>query len=462
MAISGTIVQSGGAGALGAGSITVNGASEDQWASPTAGNVLIAVTGTDNNGASVTIDALSGWTRLASGSGTESSYAVDAKVSDGTETTVTVGITGTSNDRALVLAEFSGTDLDSVIANWQASADNTNLVNNVTSQATPSLVNTVQSALVLYLWPFESGSNWDLGRTVSQGTEQLAHTELNGGFRPGVVIASEVVSASAARTSTMTETDSAGKVAGVTLIIPASRVMTAADGTVQIGESGLTHAPVSPGTEVFTASPAFSSAINGATLDPDGAAIDITSLLSSLSTTNATLTAPDVSLFRVGGAWNAIRWGVDYVIRFTDGTDTADVNCKFTAPVPTRFGAIVTPNATYHPGAAIATDESYGLFTVGEGTHDPADGDTTANIFVAGVATFQPFAYDISAGAWIEGTAQQITDLGFVGGSTFANKRQCNAVAAQGRPITRVLELRRFRTPNRRPRLPGRRIRRSR
>lgn len=238
--------------------------------------------------------------------------------------------------------------------------------------------------------------------------------------------------------------------------------VTAADGTVQIGEAGLTHAPVAAGTEVFTASPAFAGAINGATLDPDGAAIDITSLLSNLSSTTARLTAPDVSLFRVGGAWNAIRWGVNYEIEFTDGTDTARVNCMFTAPVPTRFGAIVTPNATYHPGAAIATDESYGLWTLGEGLHNPANGLTTANIFVTGDATFQPFAYDLSASAWIEGTAVAFTESGSsITGAGNANKRQCNAIAAQGRRA-RVLELRRFRTPNTRPRLPGRRIRRSR
>lgn len=186
--------------------------------------------------------------------------------------------------------------------------------------------------------------------------------------------------------------------------------VTAADGTVQIGEAGLAHAPVTPGTEVFTASPAFANPINGATLDPDGAAIDITSLLSGLTAANATLTAPDVSLFRVGGAWNAIRWGTNYEIEFTDGTDTARVNMQFTASIPDRFGAIVTPNAIYHAPGLVANDLSYGLWTTGEGQHNPAMGATTAGVYVNGIAVFQPFGYDLSAGAWIEGTAVEFTD----------------------------------------------------
>lgn len=182
---------------------------------------------------------------------------------------------------------------------------------------------------------------------------------------------------------------------------PASTI-SATDGTVQIGESALDPA-VPPGTEDFTAT-GFASAINGATLDPDGAAINITSLLSNLSSTTARLTAPDISVFRVGGAWNAIQWGEVYEIEFTDGATTARVDMQFAASVPTRFGTIVTPNATHHPPGVVAGDQSYGLFTVGEGLHDPANGLTSANTFVAGVATQVPFAYDLSATAWVEGT----------------------------------------------------------
>lgn len=172
--------------------------------------------------------------------------------------------------------------------------------------------------------------------------------------------------------------------------------------------------------------------------------------------------APDVTRFRVGGDLNHVRWGVERTLVVGDGATRRYVPITLTAPVPTRFGAIVTPDATYHPGDAEAGDESYPLWLIGEGPHNPANGATSANVFEGGVASFLPMAYDLSAGAWIEGTAVPFAEpsTGVTGAST-ANKRQCNAIAAQGRRA-RVLELRRFRTPNTRPRLPGRRIRRSR
>lgn len=393
----------------GSGAVTVNppgGAGTDQ-----SGKLLVLVAESSLGGATITT-APSGFTRIDS----LDDLAVYYKHGGASEPGVSVGFSG----GAIGARMFSFEDS---VGSWAAGAS--------VLAASPTSVTPANGADIRY--PARTTSaNGNLlvrvgakrgstsGFTISSiattsGYTQagiVARSNVAGGLAFGVEYRSVSGNATDDDAVITTWTDSRPRSAvAFELVLAASAPsVTATDGTVQIGEAGLTHAPVTAGTEVFTASPAFSSAISGATLDPGGAAINITSLLSSLSTTNATLTAPDVALFRVGGAWNAIRWGVDYVIRFTDGTDTAEVNCRFTAPVPTRFGAVVTPDATNHPAALIATDEAYGLYTKGEGVYDPADGYAAANIFVAGEATLQPFGYDISAGAWIEGTAVTFAD----------------------------------------------------
>lgn len=239
-----------------------------------------------------------------------------------------------------------------------------------------------------------------------------------------------------------------------------SRIVTAAtDGEVKIGEAQL-PTPVSPTAEIYAISPAFSGAINAATLDPDGAAINITALLSGLTTSAATVTAPDIALLR--STWNAIRLGVAYDIEFSDGTDTARGQITFQPGVPSRFATVGgSPGGLAHPAALTTGDECLGYWLTGAGPVIPETGSAAANQYVAGQATLLPFGYDVSAGQWIEGTVVTFAEPSTeVASPDAVVSRQSTAVAARPSRQLRVERRSIFRTRNRNRRLPGRRIRR--
>lgn len=175
-------------------------------------------------------------------------------------------------------------------------------------------------------------------------------------------------------------------------------VLTAGDGTLEIGESGL-PTPVAAGSEVFTADPDFSGAVSSGTLD----GVSITSKLSSASVDGATLGSLDVTDFRVGGSLNAVRWGQALDVEMSDGTDTGTGSVTLAAPVPTRFGTI-TSLGSNAPAAAQVGDERYGLWTTGEGIFIPETGAALPIIYEVGEAVLVEMVYDLSAGAWIEGS----------------------------------------------------------
>lgn len=406
MAISGTIVQYGAEGGT-TTPLVVDGSSTVTWASPTSGNLLLAVATIDGGNADHTITWPSGFTEIQGHHGSlgfQNQGGIAWKVATGSETSFSFSVASASSiDWNVGVVELPATDLD--LSGVDASAEDVSEANSGdTTSSSGSASNTVADALVIAVHTFERGDFWDGSPTYSSGfTEQLTiPATLNA--NSGLVLATKVASSIASQSNTYTVTDTAGRNCGFLAIFAGSSnpVVSLSDDELELGDSGLDHGPISAGSVVGTVSPAFGSTIDEATLD----GVDVSAYLSSTSTTGFTLGGIDESLLGPSQLLNTVPLNteVDLVIE-----TAAAVSVTLRAAAPTRAG-VITNLGSYAPGAAEVGETRLIRWLKGEGTSIPEQGldYSTATIYESGEAEAQEWVYH--AGAWIAGTSKTFTE----------------------------------------------------
>ena len=212
MAINETPVDSGSAGT--GGSTTLSPALAG---TATSGNLLVAHLGTTTNSGAITTPA--GWTLANKHEAVQVSGAVFYKVSDGTETGVTITWANNRASNAWI-AEFAATDLDLGTAPILVE-DETNVGTSVTSQSTgTTAATTVADALCLAFFNSGQVNNTETGRSYTAGYTELYYPATSS--RGGIAIAAEVVSATGTQSCTFTTTDTGDEMYGQMLVFQGS------------------------------------------------------------------------------------------------------------------------------------------------------------------------------------------------------------------------------------------------
>jgi len=213
MAISETPIDSGSSGASGSTST-----SPALAGTATSGNILICGVSTDAGSGAITTP--SGWTLANKHEDIEVSNAVFYKISDGTETGVTISWVNNRNNRSYI-AEFDSTDLDTGTAPLLAE-DETNVGTAVTSQSTgTTAATTVADALCIAVHAADQANNSDGGRSLTAGyTEQVFLS--SGSNRAMFTLSTEIVSSTGTQSCTYTTTDTGDEMYGQILVFQGS------------------------------------------------------------------------------------------------------------------------------------------------------------------------------------------------------------------------------------------------
>jgi len=381
--------------------ITLGSGSTDAWATPTSGNVIIAVAaireGEDGGNATPTMP--SGFTTLQEYVGTQSNptnfpvrYRVAAKVSDGTETSLVFTSPEAYTGWTCAAWEFASTDLATTVGGFETNENEASANTNVTSISTGSKTNTTATSLVIYLGLLHQGQQWTTTPSWTNGTSRGVAYITSG--RPAIAIATESVAASAARSSTYSTGGTGGKAAGVVVIIPGQPpTISVDDSTIDLDS-----------TITITKSTNWNGAITASTIG--GGAIT----LSGAGATTRTFSV-DVDDFLPGGTLNAVKWYTNATLSITDSdgamTTTVQISPTLTESedyVETTGGDTVD---TYNPvSGAVAGDAFFSYWHTGNGVRD----ETIVGTTNAGSGYFAPatlpsmgrrMAYDVSGAVWL-------------------------------------------------------------
>lgn len=215
MAISGTPIDSGTAS-----SSSANSLSPTLTGTATSGNILIAAAGID---AGVTAFVTpTGWTEAHKVETGAIAGAAYYKISDGTETGVTLSW-GNNRSSGVIILEFSATDIDTGTAPLLAE-DESNVSTVVTSQATGTTsATTVADALSIALFSADQAQNVFDGRSYSTGyIEQANVNSLTTGTRPVTYVVTNVETATGTKSCTFTTTDTGDEQYGRILVFQGS------------------------------------------------------------------------------------------------------------------------------------------------------------------------------------------------------------------------------------------------
>lgn len=178
------------------------------WATPSSGNILVIGLASRAN---VTITPIS-WPSGFSTVGQDFSQAgndagmqgsVQLKISDGTESTLTVTMAAAPSNATFFACEFPSTDLDT--SRIDAVQVVTTYVNSSTTSVTGAVTNTEDNAVIYSVTMPRRGNAFD--GTSYSGTFTEQYSEITGSSALGVRIATDVVSSQASQSVTVSSSD---------------------------------------------------------------------------------------------------------------------------------------------------------------------------------------------------------------------------------------------------------------
>lgn len=210
----GDIIQQGtrfGSGGTTTFSPTLTGAA-------TLGNLLVCYVSVTTAGRTVTTPA--GWTAgPANSAGTAMSSALFWKESDGTETGVTLTLSGSGGGYANIM-EFDATGADLSALDASAS-DATNVSTAVTSQTSGTAVGTATNGLALAFFSVDIGGNVDAGRAYTNSFIESDTSDTANTSRGGYYLARKVITANSNET-TFSTTETAEEMHGSIIVFSAT------------------------------------------------------------------------------------------------------------------------------------------------------------------------------------------------------------------------------------------------
>lgn len=174
----------------------------------TTGNLLVAAASWDKD---ITGPSATGWTQVAFNTdGANTSLAMFYKISDGTETSISLSWTN-ADEMTIWVGELEGMVTSSVL-NQSANANSGGSV--VTSQSTGTTsATTAADAFALAVFSADTGNNVAKGRSYTNGfKEELFIGQTDG---PGLFVASKYLNATGAIESTLSIVDTGDQLAGI-------------------------------------------------------------------------------------------------------------------------------------------------------------------------------------------------------------------------------------------------------
>lgn len=184
----------------------------------TIGNLLVAFGAITIGGRTATTPA--GWTAgPAQDVGGNLSSHIFWKESDGTETDVTITLSGSGGGYYNIM-EFDGSGLN--LSAIDASAeDETNIATAVASQSTGTAAGTATSGLALGLFGFDIGGNVSTGRAFTNGFAEIDTSDVANTSRGGYSLASKVITGNSNET-TFSHTETNEEMYGAMLVFGSS------------------------------------------------------------------------------------------------------------------------------------------------------------------------------------------------------------------------------------------------
>ena len=179
------------------GGVSVASATVSLPAAPTAGNLLVAIGSVDKT-ASYN-DPPTGWTRVVSdNSNAGCSHQIIYKISNGTETSVTLTPVSVSRPQSAIIAEYSGVDTLDVTAQNSQATPATTCASGTTAATTSA------QALALAFFSSDSAQNVETGRSYSNGFNEYGFTGEASAGTPGTNLVDKALSATGTQTTTFT------------------------------------------------------------------------------------------------------------------------------------------------------------------------------------------------------------------------------------------------------------------
>ena len=175
---------------------------------PTSGNLLVIAVATNNDAVAMTATVSDGFTAgplYLAGTAGALGCATFWKKSDGTEQTVDIEVSATTQAGQYVYAEFPGTDLN--LNAIEGSGENeSNIAGATTSLSSGSASNTTADAVAVAILCTDNG----VDQTPSYSNSYTQRASGTTGTNAEIFIANKVVSSTASQTTTGTITSAAG------------------------------------------------------------------------------------------------------------------------------------------------------------------------------------------------------------------------------------------------------------
>lgn len=390
--------------------IVINNAG-DGWATPTSGNLLTLFMVVDGDADSVVFVRPSGFTAeqgIQYGAGW---FRINAdlsyKVSDGTETTFTVGTTNAPSDHRAVMCEWDMTDLSASIVGSAENEDNVG--SNTTSQATGSASSTETTGLALGFVGMESNT-WTTSPSWTNSFVERYDARADASTLTGAVIASKVLSASGSQTTTYSATGTGTQAFGAILVL---------DGAVVGGET----------VTLSDATPTLDTTVTATLSAAFGAGGNATKIILSTgdeATCTSTSTTCDFTLARAQmsntGSLNNTNVETAYTLTVTNGTETSQstaVNIQIPATaLKETLGCTAGTNC--QTGSEAQSPMASGDTIMVNVNNGDSLADLTTHgqpYFNGPTSNYDVHQYDSSATAWLEVNTVNM-DTGGSGGQT--------------------------------------------
>lgn len=186
----------------------------------TSGNLLICYVCVTVAGRTCTTPT--GWTLgYSSSNGTAFSSHIYWKESDGTETGVTLTLSGSGGGYANIMEfDATGADLSAVDASAE---DTTNISTATASQSTGTAVGTGSNGIAIAFWGIDIGGNVSTGRAYTNSFVESDTSDMGNTSRGGYLLASKVITGTSNET-TFSHTETNEEMHGSILVFSASAV----------------------------------------------------------------------------------------------------------------------------------------------------------------------------------------------------------------------------------------------